>query len=116
MRRLIASATAVCGLVLFSATANAQTRGGHIEGFGGTTFGTTTNAPTFGGSIAVPLGDYIQIIGEGGRLTDINHGLRWPNLRTGRRPLSEEELAAILGLPLSRPDPRTISQIQHRRC
>jgi opacity protein-like surface antigen len=66
---------AVCGVLLFSTHAVAQTRGGHIEGFGGTTFGTTTTAPTFGGSIAVPIGDHVQIIGEGGRLTDIKAGL-----------------------------------------
>jgi opacity protein-like surface antigen len=75
MRGLIASAAAVCGLLLSPALVNAQTRGGHIGGFGGTTFGTTTNAPTFGGSIAVPIGDHVQIIGEGGRLTDIKADL-----------------------------------------
>ncbi len=66
----------LCAIVLvLPALADAQTRGGHIEGFGGTTFGTTTNAPTFGGSIAIPIGDHVQIIGEGGRLTDIKADL-----------------------------------------
>lgn len=75
MRRFILPAAAACGLVLFSAQAEAQSRGGHIEGFGGTTFGTTTSAPTFGGSVAIPVGDHVQIIGEGGRLTDIKASL-----------------------------------------
>jgi opacity protein-like surface antigen len=75
MRRIILSAAALGGFLLFSWEAAAQTRGGQIEGFGGTTFGTTTSAPTFGGSIAVPLGDHVQIVGEGGRLTDIKASL-----------------------------------------
>lgn len=75
MRRFILPAAAVCGVLLFSVQAGAQTRGGHIAGFGGTTFGTTTSAPTFGGSIAVPIGDHVQIVGEGGRLTDIKASL-----------------------------------------
>jgi hypothetical protein len=75
MRRFILPAAAVCGVLLFSAQAGAQTRGGHIEGFGGTTFGTTTTAPTFGGSIAIPFGDHVQIVGEAGRLTDIKASL-----------------------------------------
>ena len=74
MRRIIVPAAAVCGLLVFS-EAGAQTRGGQIEGFGGTTFGTTAMAPTFGGSIALPVGDHVQIVGEGGRLTDIKASL-----------------------------------------
>lgn len=69
MRTIILATGVVCAL-LVSTSAQAQT-GGHIEGFGGATFGTTASAPTFGGSIAVPLGDHVQIIGEAGRLTDI---------------------------------------------
>jgi hypothetical protein len=68
------SAATVCGLLLFSTAAHAQT-GGHIEGFGGTTFGTTASSPTFGGSVAFPLGDHVQIVGEAGRLTDIKASL-----------------------------------------
>jgi opacity protein-like surface antigen len=74
MRRLTFSAAVVLGIFL-SSSASAQSRGGQIEGFGGTTFGTTTSAPTFGGRIAVPLGDHVQLVGEGGRLTDIKAGL-----------------------------------------
>jgi opacity protein-like surface antigen len=75
MQRIILSATVAGGLLLFSSSAGAQTRGGQIEGFGGTTFGTTASAPTFGGRISVPLGDHVQIVGEGGRLTDIKASL-----------------------------------------
>jgi hypothetical protein len=70
MRTSVVTA-AVCAALSVVATANAQTVGGNFEGFGGTTFGTTTAAPTFGASVAVPLGDYLQIVGEGGRLSDI---------------------------------------------
>jgi hypothetical protein len=72
MRRTLVWAAAVCGVLLFSIRADAQTRGSLVEGFGGMTFGTTTaSAPTFGGSIALPVGDHLQIIGEAGRLTDV---------------------------------------------
>jgi opacity protein-like surface antigen len=72
MRRTSIWAAAACGVLLFSANAGAQTRGSLVEGFGGMTFGTTTaSAPTFGGSIALPLGDYLQLVGEAGRLTDV---------------------------------------------
>jgi opacity protein-like surface antigen len=71
----ITLATVVISALLASTGAEAQTRGGHIEGFGGTTFGTSASAPTFGGSIAVPLGDNLQLLGEGGRLTDIKASL-----------------------------------------
>ena len=42
-----------------------------FQGFGGVTFGDVTNSSTFGGSIAIPLSDNLQIIGEGGRMTDV---------------------------------------------
>lgn len=71
MRRTTLTAAAVCGALLLSVSANAQTRGGQFQGFGGTTFGTTATAPTFGASLAFPLGDHVQIVAEGGRLTDI---------------------------------------------
>ena len=72
MRRTLIWAAAVCGVLLFSTRAGAQTRGSHIEGFGGMTFGTrSTSASTFGGSVALPLTDHIQVIGEAGRMTDL---------------------------------------------
>jgi opacity protein-like surface antigen len=70
MRRLTAAAVAVFGVLLLSAPAHAQT-GGQVQGFGGTTFGTTATSPTFGAALAFPVGDHVQIIAEGGRLTDI---------------------------------------------
>lgn len=73
MRKLSLTVAVVCVLV-FSANAEAQT-GGQITGFGGTTFGTSAASPTFGGSVAVPLGDNVQLLGEAGRLTDIKASL-----------------------------------------
>jgi opacity protein-like surface antigen len=75
MRRFILALSVVSGILLFTTSAAAQTRGGQIEGFGGTTFGTSASAPTFGGSVAVPLGDHVQLLGEAGRLTDIKASL-----------------------------------------
>jgi opacity protein-like surface antigen len=76
MRRVLLYAAAACGVLVFSTDAVAQTRRSQIEGFGGLTFGTNaTSAPTFGGSIAFPLTDNIQIIGEAGRLTDVKSSL-----------------------------------------
>lgn len=76
MRRLLLCAAAASGVLLFSVHADAQTRGGQVEGFGGMTVGTdATNAPTFGGAIAFPLGDNVQIIGEAGRMEDMKSGL-----------------------------------------
>jgi hypothetical protein len=74
MQKFTLGSIVVCALFV-STHAQAQTLGGHIEGFGGTTFGTSASAPTFGGSIAVPLGDNLQLLGEGGRLTDIKASL-----------------------------------------
>ena len=75
MRKITFAAAAASGMLLCAATANAQIRGGQVQGFGGTTFGTTATAPTFGGSVAFPLGEHLQIVGEGGRLTDIKASL-----------------------------------------
>lgn len=72
MRRTLVWAAAVCGVLFLSTRADAQTRGSHIEGFGGMTFGArTASASTFGGSVALPLTDNIQVIGEAGRMTDL---------------------------------------------
>lgn len=74
MRNMTFATTVAC-VVLLASTAAAQTRGGHVEGFGGTTFGTSAAAPTFGAGVAVPLGDHVQILAEGGRLTDVKASL-----------------------------------------
>lgn len=75
MRRSLLRAAAAGGVLLFSSHAHAQTRGGQVEGFGGMTVGTTISAPTFGASVAFPLGDTFQIIGEAGRIEDVKSGL-----------------------------------------
>jgi opacity protein-like surface antigen len=75
MRRTLLCAAAVCGPLLFSTRADAQAHGGQFQGFGGLTFGTTTSASTFGGGVAVPLGDHIQVIGEFGRIDDLKSPL-----------------------------------------
>lgn len=71
MRKLAFSFLA---LIVVAAPAHAQV-GGQFTGFGGTTFGTTATGPTFGGNIAVPLGDNVQIVGEVGRLDDVTASL-----------------------------------------
>lgn len=71
MRKL---AFGLLALIVMAAPAHAQV-GGQLTGFGGTTFGTTSTGPTFGGNIAVPLGDNIQIVGEVGRLDDVTASL-----------------------------------------
>ena len=52
-------------------TALAQNGAGQIQGFGGFTLRGVNPATTFGGNVAVPLSDHVQIIGEGGRLSDL---------------------------------------------
>lgn len=69
--RITVATAAVCAALSLATTAGAQTRGGSFQGFGGTTFGSSASAPTFGAGVAVPVGDYVQVIGEAGRLTDI---------------------------------------------
>ena len=69
MRTTVATA-AVCAALSLATTASAQS-GGSFQGFGGTTFGSSASAPTFGAGVAVPVGDHLQVIGEAGRLTDI---------------------------------------------
>lgn len=76
MRRAPFFTAAVCAFVLVAAHANAETRRSHFEGFGGMTFGNNrTSAPTFGGSVAAPLTDNIQVIGEAGHMTDVKSSL-----------------------------------------
>jgi hypothetical protein len=49
----------------------ASAQSGQIQGFGGLTFGDVTRSSTLGGSIAIPLSDNLQIVGEGGRIADV---------------------------------------------
>jgi hypothetical protein len=68
MRRALLGTAIVCSLAVpsLAAAQNAQ-----VQGFGGMTFGDVTNSSTFGGGIALPFGDNMQIIAEGGRMTDV---------------------------------------------
>lgn len=69
MRPIHVAATVVAFALVVPATAHAQN--GQVQGFGGLTFGDVTSSSTFGGGFAVPLSDHFQIIGEGGRMTDV---------------------------------------------
>lgn len=66
----LSGAVVLLALVLgWPAPASAQN--GQVQGFGGLTFGDVTSSSTFGGGIAAPLGDNMQVIVEGGRMTDV---------------------------------------------
>ena len=70
MRTLsIVAACAVATFVVPSA-ARAQDRA-QLGAFGGFTFGNTTSASTFGGSVTAPLAASMQIVAEAGRLEDV---------------------------------------------
>ena len=69
MRRLLIAPALITALVSLSSPAFAQNS--QITGFGGLTFGDVTDSSTFGGSVAVPLTDNLQIIAEGGRITNV---------------------------------------------
>ena len=66
---LSAMAIAVVTLVV-SPAASAQTNL-QVQGFGGVTVRGLSTSETFGGNIAVPLTDNIEVVGEGGRINDI---------------------------------------------
>jgi hypothetical protein len=61
------------GLVLFAFAAPrpASAQNNQIQGFGGFTFGDVTMGPTFGGGLAIPLADTLQIVAEGGEMRDV---------------------------------------------
>ena len=63
-------ATALAG-ALFVLPSAALAQNNQISGFGGMTFGDVTNSTTFGGNIAVPLSDNLQVIAEGGRMANV---------------------------------------------
>jgi hypothetical protein len=71
MRRFsIVAAVALAAAFVTPAAALAQERA-QVGAFGGFTFGNTTSATTFGGSISAPFASNIHIIAEGGRLDDV---------------------------------------------
>jgi len=72
MRRLLIAAPLLIGALTLPANAWAQS--GQIQGFAGLTVRSVTSSSTsstYGGRLALGLTDNIQIVGEGGRLTDI---------------------------------------------
>jgi opacity protein-like surface antigen len=69
MRALTIALGVLTAALVMPATADAQHS--QIQGFGGLTFGDVTNSSTFGGNVAIPLSDNLQVIGEGGRMTDL---------------------------------------------
>jgi opacity protein-like surface antigen len=70
-RLILVALLAVC----VPAAAQAQSGNSEVQGFGGMTFGSsnfgTSTASTFGGRVAVGLTPNLQIVGEGGRMSDI---------------------------------------------
>lgn len=70
MTRHIFAAAMLLGVML-GWPAGAAAQNAQVQGFGGLTFGDVTSSSTFGGGIAVPLGDNMQVIAEGGRMTDV---------------------------------------------
>ena len=69
MRALSTAVGVLATALAIPAAAHAQHS--HFQGFGGVTFGDVTSSSTFGGNVAVPLSDNLQIIAEGGRMTDL---------------------------------------------
>ena len=67
--RHLSMAAALAAALVFPSRAAAQHA--QFQGFGGLTFGDVTSSSTFGGNLAVPLSDHLQIVGEGGRMTDV---------------------------------------------
>jgi opacity protein-like surface antigen len=73
MRKLSAlPAYAVAALFVISTAASASAQGrAQVGAFGGYTFGSTTEATTFGGNLRMPLAGGMEIVGEVGRLDDV---------------------------------------------
>ena len=71
--RVIHMAVGLAIALMLPATASAQSA--QIEGFGGLTFGDVTQSSTFGGAVAAPLADNVEIIGEFGRITNVTPSL-----------------------------------------
>jgi hypothetical protein len=70
MRTLSALPALFAGALLVVSPAAAQDRP-QVGAFGGYTFGSTTEATTFGGNVQTPLGSGLEIVGEFGRLEDV---------------------------------------------
>src|SRR5688572_14068898 len=70
MRKLSALPACVVAALLVASSAAAQSRA-QVGAFGGYTFGSTTEATTFGGNLRMPLAGGMEIVGEVGRLDDV---------------------------------------------
>jgi hypothetical protein len=70
MRTLII-APLLAGALMMPSAARAQVGRVEVQGFGGVTFRDFSNSSTFGGSVAAPLTNNIQVIGEFGRMSDV---------------------------------------------
>src|SRR5687767_3896713 len=69
MRSIFRATTMTLALLAMPGLALAQNL--QVQGFGGVTVRGLSSAQTFGGNIAVPVGDRVQVIAEGGRMADI---------------------------------------------
>jgi hypothetical protein len=74
MRRLFSSLALVAASALVPATSFAQSAIGQVEGFGGITLRGISPSSAFGGSFAAPIGNNVQLIAEGGRMSDLTSG------------------------------------------
>jgi hypothetical protein len=66
---------AACLAIALMLPATASAQNAQVQGFGGLTFGDVTESSTFGGGVAAPLSDNVEIIGEFGRITDLTPSL-----------------------------------------
>jgi opacity protein-like surface antigen len=79
IKRRLSVLIALAALLSVPAAARAQSGNGEVQGFGGLTVGTSTFgsavSPGFGGRVGIGLTDHLQIVGEGGRLANIESPL-----------------------------------------
>jgi hypothetical protein len=68
--RSISRAAVLAAALSVPSGAYAQERP-QLGAFGGLTFGNTTAATTFGGTLAAPLSQHLLVVAEGGRLDDV---------------------------------------------
>jgi opacity protein-like surface antigen len=79
IKRRLSVLIALAAVVAVPATARAQSGNGEVQGFGGLTVGTSTFGSAvssgFGGRVSVGLTDHLQVVGEAGRLANIESPL-----------------------------------------
>ena len=71
--RIIHVAAGLTIALMLSAHATAQSA--QIGGFGGLTFGDVTRSSTFGGGVAAPIGEHVELVGEFGRIANLTPSL-----------------------------------------